>query len=91
VPVHPRGEEATGAYRMPVWKILSDGDFELIVANAAHIKNVPGHKTDLQRCHVDRRSGGVRTDPSELVPQEEMQELRALMRTRNLVLFLHLS
>src|SRR5260370_40988716 len=39
--------EATGVYWMPVWKILSDGDFVLIVANAAHIKNVPGRKTDL--------------------------------------------
>src|SRR5215469_15708755 len=34
--------EATGVYWKPVWNILSDGDFALIVANAAHIKNVPG-------------------------------------------------
>jgi hypothetical protein len=27
---------------MPVWKIVGHGDFELIVANAAHIKTVPG-------------------------------------------------
>ena len=33
--------EATGVYWRPVWKILSDGDFELILANAAHIKAVP--------------------------------------------------
>src|SRR5262245_20981697 len=39
--------EATGVYWMPVWKILSEGDFELIVANAAHLKNVPGRKTDM--------------------------------------------
>src|SRR5882757_8973819 len=39
--------EATGVYWMPVWKILGEGDFALIVANAAHIKNVPGRKTDL--------------------------------------------
>ncbi len=26
---------------------LSDGEFELIVANAAHIENVPGRKTDM--------------------------------------------
>jgi len=30
--------EATGVYWKPVWNILSDGAFELIVANAAHIK-----------------------------------------------------
>jgi transposase len=39
--------EATGVYWKPVWNILSDGTFELIVANAAHIKNVPGRKTDM--------------------------------------------
>ena len=39
--------EATGVYWKPVWNILSDGSFELIVANAAHIKNVPGRKTDM--------------------------------------------
>src|SRR5262245_4175322 len=31
----------------PVWNILGDGDFELVLANAAHIKNVPGRKTDV--------------------------------------------
>ena len=39
--------EATGVYWKPVWHILSDGDFELILANAAHVKNVPGRKTDV--------------------------------------------
>src|SRR5438034_5478076 len=34
--------EATGVFWMPVWKILSDGTFPSIVANAAHIKAVPG-------------------------------------------------
>jgi transposase len=40
--------EATGVYWKPVWHILSDGDFELVLANAAHIKNVPGRKTDVK-------------------------------------------
>ena len=39
--------EATGVYWKPVWNILSDGKFELLVANARHIKNVPGRKTDM--------------------------------------------
>ena len=39
--------EATGIYWRPVWHILSDGDCELILANAAHVKNVPGRKTDV--------------------------------------------
>ncbi len=40
--------EATGVYWKPVWHILSDGEFELVLANAAHVKNVPGRKTDVK-------------------------------------------
>ena len=32
--------EATGVYWKPVWHVLSDGDFTLLLANAAHVKNV---------------------------------------------------
>ncbi len=39
--------EATGVYWKPVWHVLSDGEFTLILANAAHVKNVPGRKTDV--------------------------------------------
>ena len=39
--------EATGVYWRPVWHVLSDGEFVLILANAAHVKNVPGRKTDV--------------------------------------------
>ena len=33
--------EATGVYWKPVWHVL-EGHFELVLANAAHVKNVPG-------------------------------------------------
>ena len=39
--------EATGIYWKPVWHILSDGDVTLVLANAGHVKNVPGRKTDV--------------------------------------------
>jgi hypothetical protein len=39
--------EATGVYWKPVWQVLADGSFELVLANAAHVKNVPGRKTDV--------------------------------------------
>ncbi len=39
--------EATGIYWKPVWHILADGEFKLVLANAAHVKNVPGRKTDV--------------------------------------------
>jgi transposase len=66
----------------PVWNILSDGGFELILANAAHIKNVPGRKTDV--CDAvwiaDLLAHGLIR--SSFVPEQEIQELRELMRTR---------
>jgi transposase len=74
--------EATGVYWMPVWKILSEGDFVLIVANAAHIKNVPGRKTDLNDAMwiADLLACGL--IKSSFVPEEDVQELRSLLRTR---------
>jgi transposase len=74
--------EATGVYWKPVWNILSDGDFELILANAAHIKNVPGRKTDVSDAVwiADLLAHGLIR--SSFVPEEEIQELRELLRTR---------
>jgi transposase len=74
--------EATGVYWTPVWKILSTGDFTLIVANAAHIKQVPGRKTDMNDAMwiADLLACGLIR--ASFVPEEDIQELRALMRTR---------
>jgi len=74
--------EATGVYWTPVWKILSAGDFTLIVANAAHIKQVPGRKTDINDAMwiADLLACGL--IKASFVPEEEIQELRSLMRTR---------
>ncbi len=58
--------EATGVYWTPVWKILSDGEFALIVANAAHIKQVPGRKTDMNDAMWIADLLGMRTDQGEL-------------------------
>jgi len=74
--------EATGAYWKPVWNILSEGDFALIVANAAHIKNVRGRKTDMNDAMwiADLMACGLLK--ASFVPAESLQELRSLMRTR---------
>lgn len=37
--------ESTGIYWKPLFNVLEE-DFEIILVNARHIKNVPGHKTD---------------------------------------------
>jgi transposase len=74
--------EATGVYWKPVWNILSEGGFELIVANARHIKNVPGRKTDMNDAMwiADLLACGL-IRPS-FVPDEAQQDLRSLLRTR---------
>jgi transposase len=74
--------EATGVYWKPVWNILSDGDFALIVANAAHVKNVPGRKTDMNDAMwiADLLACGL--IKGSFVPDEDFQDLRALLRAR---------
>src|SRR5918998_4044259 len=74
--------EATGVYWKPVWHILTDGDFTLVLANAAHVKNVPGRKTDVADAVwlADLLAHGL-VRPS-FVPDAPTQAMRALPRTR---------
>src|SRR5713101_1791542 len=74
--------EATGVYWKPVWNILSDGAFELIVANAAHIKNVPGRKTDVNDAMWIADLVACGLIKASFVPAEAIQELRSLLRAR---------
>ena len=70
--------EATGVYWKPVWHILSDGDFTLVLANAAHVKNVPGRKTDVNDATwlADLLAHGLIR--GSFVPDEQTQEMRSL-------------
>jgi transposase len=74
--------EATGVYWKPVWHVLSDGDFTLILANAAYGKNVPGRQSDVADALwlAGLLAHGL-TRPS-FVPETATQEMRALLRTR---------
>jgi transposase len=74
--------EATGIYWKPVWHILADGEFELILANAAHVKNVPGRKTDVNDATwlADLMAHGLIR--ASFVPDEPTQQMRDLLRTR---------
>jgi len=75
------GMESTGIYWVPVYTVL-EGSFQLIVGNAAHIKNVPGRKTDVKDAEwiADLvRHGLIR--PS-FVPPKWQRRLRDLVRYR---------
>jgi transposase len=74
--------EATGVYWKPVWHILGDGEFALVLANAAHVKNVPGRKTDVNDAAwlADLLAHGLIR--GSFVPDQQTQEMRNLLRTR---------
>jgi transposase len=73
--------EASGVYWRPVWHILED-QFELVLANAQHIKNVPGRKSDVSDAMwiADLLAHGLIR--SSFVPPTPIQDLRDLTRTR---------
>jgi transposase len=73
--------EATGVYWKPVWHVL-EAEFELVLANAAHIRNVPGRKTDVNDAMwiADLLAHGLIR--SSFVPPQAIQQLRDLTRTR---------
>jgi transposase len=74
--------EATGVYWKPVWQVLADSSFELILANAAHVKNVPGRKTDVNDATWLAELLAHGLVRASFVPEPAVQELRGLLRTR---------
>jgi transposase len=73
--------ESTGVYWKPVWQIL-DGAVELVLANALHIRNIPGRKSDVNDATwiADLLAHGLIR--ASFVPPAPIQELRDLTRTR---------
>ena len=75
--------EATGVYWKPVWHILEDEEsFTLVLANAQHIQNVPGRRSDRNDAAwiADLLAHGLIRGSS--VPPAPIQALRDLTRTR---------
>jgi len=73
--------EATGEYWKPVYEIL-EGFFEVLVANAQHVKNVPGRKTDPEdAAWLARLLRHGLLEPS-FVPDEAIRNLRDHTRMR---------
>src|SRR5256885_9159467 len=72
--------EATGVYWKPVWAILED-EFDCLLVNARHVKQVPGRKTDVSDaawlCQL-LEAGLLR---ASFVPPKPIRTLRNLTRT----------
>jgi len=73
--------ESTGVYWKPVYAIL-EGGLEIVVANAQHVKKVPGRKTDVKDAEwiADLLCHGLLR--SSFVPPKPIRELRDLTRYR---------
>jgi transposase len=73
--------ESTGVYWKPVWHVL-EGQCELVLANAMHIRNIPGRKSDVNDATwiADLLAHGLIR--GSFVPPAPIQELRDLTRTR---------
>jgi len=72
--------ESTGVYWKPVFNILEEGNFEIILVNARHVRNVPGHKTDKKDSQWLSKlllSGLLK---ASFIPPVEIRDLRDLVR-----------
>ena len=74
--------ESTGVYWKPLYNVWKPMGLSLTVAQAAHVKNVPGRKTDMNDSHwlaTLHRFGLIR--PS-FIPDDIFQRMRLLSRHR---------
>ena len=74
--------EATGVYWRPVWHILAEHGFALVLANAAQVRNVPGRKTDVGDATWLAELLAHGLIRASFVPDGPTAELRSLLRTR---------
>lgn len=82
--------ESTGIYWKPVYAVLEES-FEVILVNARHIKNVPGHKTDKKDSAWIAKlllSGLLK---GSFIPPPEIREIRELFRYRRKLIGQHTS
>jgi len=82
---HHVAMESTGVYWFPVYEVLEtafNGNIEILVTNARHMKNVPGKKTDIKDSEwiaTLLRAGLLR---GSFIPPKAVRELRQLSRYR---------
>jgi transposase len=75
--------ESTGVYWIPVWNVLERGNwFDLVLVNPAHVKALPGKKTDQMDCERIAELLQYGLLRSSFIPPRETRELRELLRYR---------
>lgn len=74
--------EATGVYWLPIYVKLEEAGFEVVVVNGAHVKNVPGRKTDMKDCQWLAQLHSQGLLQGGFVPPAAIRELRSYVRLR---------
>jgi len=80
--------ESTGIYWHPVYDVLEtafDGNINLLVVNARHMKNVPGKKTDVKDAEWIASLLRVGLLRGSFIPPVEIRQLRQLTRYRKTI------
>jgi transposase len=74
--------EATGVYWMPLYETLEKGSIKVCMVNGAHVRNVPGRKTDVADCQwlAELHAHGL-LEPG-FVPAAPILKLRDYQRLR---------
>jgi len=73
--------ESTGVFWKPIYNIL-EGQFEILLVNARHVRNVPGRKTDVKDCEWLAQLLQCGLLRGSFVPPRHQRELRDLTRSR---------
>ena len=74
--------ESTGVYWIPVYEILEQHGFEVILVNARYAKNVPGRKTDVSDAAWLQQLHSYGLLRGSFRPQADIAALRAYLRQR---------
>lgn len=75
--------ESTGVYWIPIYELLEERGFEVIVVNARHIKTPPGRKSDVKDCQWIQRLHSYGMLSGSFRPGADMCTLRAYLRHRD--------
>lgn len=74
--------ESTGVYWIPLSQKLAEAGLDYVLANASHVRNVPGRKTDVKDCQWLQELHSFGLVSGSFRPEDQICKLRSLQRHR---------
>jgi transposase len=78
--------ESTGVYWIPLFQILEERGFEVFLVNAGHLKNVPGHESDVEDCQWLQYLHACGLLKASFRPEQAVCVVRSLLRHREVLI-----